>query len=281
MTATAIDFGSEFSSPRQYSILRNSAVVGFQSRPRLRGYERTFAESSGTSFEKLLTAVFVRDTVNAGIVANTQFQDLGISGFGGPGSLPDIIVGNVNPAGVIISGAFVVRSLNFGPTGDARYTVNSTGITIHEETFGANSWIAHSVASQSAQIYNDLPDCEAERLRQLEGLTDDWDSRGSKAPGQLAIDQAREVLRLLREGITEEGGFWVSPHITVAENGEITFEWWAGSRKLTVYCEEQRLQYLRTWGTNIELEFDEGDIASPDVFGALWHWLFQHADNRK
>ena len=148
MSATAIDFGSDLSPQRQYSLLRNSAVADFQSRPQLPGYGRNYSDSSGIYFEKLLTTIFVGDTVSAAIGANTQFQDLGTSGFGGPGSLPNIIVGNLNPSGVIINGAFVVRCFKLGPAGDFAYNVNSTGITIHEETFATNSWASHGAANE-------------------------------------------------------------------------------------------------------------------------------------
>lgn len=114
---------------------------------------------------------------------------------------------------------------------------------------------------------------EEARLDELAELTFDWDLHGSEAPSDQTIGFARLVLRVLRNAVIADGDMWVSPHMTASEDGEIVFEWWVGVRKLTVYCGERNVQYIRVWGADIDSEMDEGLIGSPSDFRRLWNWL--------
>ncbi|MDX1934255.1 MAG: hypothetical protein SFU56_16765 [Capsulimonadales bacterium] len=118
----------------------------------------------------------------------------------------------------------------------------------------------------------------ASRLREsfafLEGLTDNWDGRGSLAPDPATIASAREALGLLQASALARGMGWVEPHIGANERGQITLEWWQENRSVTVFIRaENQVDYLKAWGTNIEAEMQDGEITTIADFIALSHWL--------
>lgn len=110
----------------------------------------------------------------------------------------------------------------------------------------------------------------------LEGIQDDWDGRGSPAPTPETIAGAGEALALLQSGALARGVPWTPPHIGVNELGQITLEWWAGNRSLTVFVRsESRVDYLKSWGANIETEMEDGELSRLADFAALSRWLYR------
>jgi hypothetical protein len=97
--------------------------------------------------------------------------------------------------------------------------------------------------------------------------------RNGEPPSKSAIFHARFVIREFRSAIVNDGGLWIAPHITASEGGEIVFEWWLGSRKLTIYCGERNVEYIQVWGIDIDSEMNEGTLAFPGDFRQLWNWL--------
>jgi hypothetical protein len=70
---------------------------------------------------------------------------------------------------------------------------------------------------------------------------------------------------------------WPKPHITKSPMGDIVLEWWAGTRKLTVYVAEQSLGYVKVWGSDIDSEMTDGDIAGGGELANLLTWLSYRA----
>ncbi|WP_316181521.1 hypothetical protein [Bradyrhizobium sp. SZCCHNRI1009] len=68
-------------------------------------------------------------------------------------------------------------------------------------------------------------------------------------------------------------GSWSSPHITLSENNEIVFEWWHGTKKITLYFGESGAEYIKVWGTDIETEMDSGPLRDDWSLTSLWIWL--------
>ncbi len=97
-------------------------------------------------------------------------------------------------------------------------------------------------------------------------LQDNWDGCGSRA----------EVLALLHTGAVERGVAWTDPHIACNERGEIVLEWWHGSRSLTVFVRsEDQVDYLKSWGSDIESEMEDGELSRLADFAALSRWLYR------
>ncbi len=105
-------------------------------------------------------------------------------------------------------------------------------------------------------------------------LTDNWDGRGSPAPSVEILASAREVLGVLHAVAMARGIRWTCPHVGSNERGEIILEWWQGPRSLTVFVRaECRIDYLKSWGSDINSEMEDGELARMSDFGTLWAWL--------
>lgn len=65
---------------------------------------------------------------------------------------------------------------------------------------------------------------------------------------------------------------FLAPHVSLSD-GEVVFEWWRAARKLTVYVNENELQFIRVWGPNIFDEMEEGRLESGKEERRVWRWL--------
>ncbi len=114
----------------------------------------------------------------------------------------------------------------------------------------------------------------AQKLTFLEELADNWDGYGSPAPTAEVIIYAREALAMLHAGALARGIVWTEPHISCNERGQVTLEWWKGSRTLTLYVRSgNELDYLKAWGSNIENDMEDGPVGGIADFIALSRWL--------
>lgn len=105
----------------------------------------------------------------------------------------------------------------------------------------------------------------------LRDLQDDWDGMGSVAPSAKSIATA---LGMLPELYLEVGmRTWEPPHVSSSEDGEVTFEWWAGQRKLTLYFGDDQVFFIKVWGTDIDNEMSTGRVDASGQFAEAWEWL--------
>lgn len=113
--------------------------------------------------------------------------------------------------------------------------------------------------------------------RQLDGLTAlgaDWDGQGSLPPSAAVLDHARDALAVLHAGALSRGIIWTDPHVGCNERGQVTFEWWKGSRSLTLFVRSgTELDYLKAWGPDVERDMEDGPIHGLNDFLALSRWL--------
>ncbi|CAM8751171.1 hypothetical protein NCF_03153 [Burkholderia pseudomallei] len=109
---------------------------------------------------------------------------------------------------------------------------------------------------------------EIEHLAQLE---ENWDGYGSAKPSTDAIKRAISALPDFIS-MAEETGGWSLPHVSANEDGEVLLEWWKAEKKLTLFVRADGVDYLRTWGANIEHEMDDGVLIA-ETFPGLWSWL--------
>jgi hypothetical protein len=110
------------------------------------------------------------------------------------------------------------------------------------------------------------------QIDRLAALREDWDGHGSARPNEYAVERARQFLEDAFRGTTALGG-WQSPYISASEDGEITFEWWNGLRKLTIYVGAEQSTFVKSWGSNVVDEMQDGALAQA-WDPSLWAWLF-------
>jgi hypothetical protein len=66
---------------------------------------------------------------------------------------------------------------------------------------------------------------------------------------------------------------WIEPHVSADEDGDVSFEWWKGRKKLTVYVTPKEVEYIKVDKTNSSLEMEDGSIETPVDRRILWNWL--------
>jgi hypothetical protein len=82
-----------------------------------------------------------------------------------------------------------------------------------------------------------------------------------------------EWLQQLRKIVVANQMWWGEPLINLSIDSEIVFEWWHGTKKLTVYILRNTAEYIKVWGTDIDNEMEDGTSSSPTELTALWKWL--------
>lgn len=111
------------------------------------------------------------------------------------------------------------------------------------------------------------------RLHSLLSWEDDWNGYDALAPDHNAIVHAQRWLLKLFRTVKELDLIWLKPNVTASQDGEVVFEWWYGTKKLTVYIGEQSAEYVQVWGADINSEMSDGDAGSDDICQSLWLWL--------
>ena len=116
-----------------------------------------------------------------------------------------------------------------------------------------------SVVSIDTRDYLSLK-CELTKKDLLE--VDDWTIRNT-------IDW----IDSLRKTVEYHELWWDEPIVNVDPSGEIVFEWWHESNKLTVYISEEEIEYIKVTGKDIDKDMQEGIISSFNEIELLWEWI--------
>jgi len=77
---------------------------------------------------------------------------------------------------------------------------------------------------------------------------------------------AKEWLAQLRKTVD------IDPLVNV-NGSETIFEWWRGSRKVTVYFTEKSIEFIKVWGPDIDSGMEEGMIETHEQAKELLEWL--------
>lgn len=101
---------------------------------------------------------------------------------------------------------------------------------------------------------------------------DDWDGFGSLRPSDAVKSAAVEAAINMIEEVVASGLEWQHPHISSNEDGEISFEWWHGEKKLTVYIGGEESRYVSSWGANIDTHMDAGPLIAGELI-KKWRWF--------
>ncbi len=100
-----------------------------------------------------------------------------------------------------------------------------------------------------------------------------WNGYDSPAPSRQAVKQAIVWIGKLHVEVLRAERAWIGPNVTAGPDGEVVLEWWHDTKKLTIYIEEQDVDYVKVWGTDAHSQMAEGDARSSSACRALWLWL--------
>lgn len=111
------------------------------------------------------------------------------------------------------------------------------------------------------------------KIHSLLALPDGWNGYDACAPQFEAVEYACRWISFFYKEVVSSGQKWLSPNVTASDEGEVVFEWWQGSKKLTVYVSNQSAEYLKVWGPDINANMEDGKADSSNTPGLLWKWL--------
>lgn len=107
------------------------------------------------------------------------------------------------------------------------------------------------------------------KLQNLLTWSAGWNSYDALAPDPDAVVHARNwIVRLFLEAAL--GRVWMKPNVIADADGEAVFEWWNGPKKLTIYIEDESVEYIQVWGPDIHSEMSSGGAESISVCHSLW-----------
>ena len=102
-----------------------------------------------------------------------------------------------------------------------------------------------------------------------------WNGYDALTPTRLTVEYASSWITKLFSLVSELERPWLEPNVTAGANGEVVLEWWHDAKKLTVYIQEQRAEYVQMWGSNTDIEMADGDADSISACRSIWNWLIK------
>ena len=112
----------------------------------------------------------------------------------------------------------------------------------------------------------------SERFDAIAQREDNWDERESKKPSELALNNAKLMMKELLDAVISAGHSWLTPFISSDEDGYITVAWYNGKHELHLEIAENEVEYITVWGIRIDTEMDIG-VLNRDNYLTLWEWL--------
>jgi hypothetical protein len=123
-------------------------------------------------------------------------------------------------------------------------------------------------------LISNFPDRFSETARDIYDLLtwpEGWDDDDAPRPDPTSVRRARSWA----EGFYRDlkAGLWIKPHVSADDGGEVTFEWWKGRKKLSVYVSPTAVEYVKVEKLDSSVRVEDGLIDPPKKRLALWHWL--------
>jgi hypothetical protein len=113
-----------------------------------------------------------------------------------------------------------------------------------------------------------------EHIERLKSRPANWNGNDVAAPNPKSIEQAQQLLSEVFSAIHQiKETEWISPFVASNEEGDVALEWAHGEKSLCLYVSANAQWYLKSWGTNILNEMEDGDIHSASDFLPVWRWL--------
>lgn len=123
------------------------------------------------------------------------------------------------------------------------------------------------IADNELQIYSVI-----QKIRSLKSWGENWDGAGAAAINQISIASAVALIRNLYVVARQIDIEWLEPNVTASPHGEVVLEWWNYTKKLTVYVNEDQLDFIKVWGPDIDHEMEDGQV-SEENSKHLLAWL--------
>ena len=98
-----------------------------------------------------------------------------------------------------------------------------------------------------------------------------WDGYDAPKPEPESVAAAYEWVRSLYRDVSNV--LWIEPRVSADDDGEVSFEWWKGRKKLTVYVFAETIEYIKVEKTETSPKMEDGSIDSPIKRRELWNWL--------
>jgi hypothetical protein len=117
---------------------------------------------------------------------------------------------------------------------------------------------------------NRFPEIER-KIADLMTWPEGWDGYDAPKPNPASVRHARSWAEELYRDLS--AGLWIEPHVSADEDGEVSFEWWKGRKKLTVYISPKAAEYVKVERRDTGTEMEDGDIGPPPKRRELWNWL--------
>jgi len=117
---------------------------------------------------------------------------------------------------------------------------------------------------------NRFPETES-KIFELETWPEGWDGYDAPRPDPTSIRRARSWAEDLYRDLS--AGLWIKPHISADDCGEVSFEWWKGRKKLSVYVSPRAVEYIRVEKVGSTPKMEDGLIETPKERRKLWNWL--------
>ena len=113
----------------------------------------------------------------------------------------------------------------------------------------------------------------SKQLDSLCELSENWNGYEVLAPNHNAIEKARAWIKELCRDIRNKNLKWISPHVSANEDGDVSFEWAKGIKRLDINVSPEGAWYLKSWGTHIVNEMLDGEANSSKDRISLWSWF--------
>jgi hypothetical protein len=137
--------------------------------------------------------------------------------------------------------------------------------TLHVGQAWAGSLSASDAAPNNSLVSDSL-ESEYKRITALMISSEDVPTEGAVTSASRFLPTIFDRSMRLRS--------WTSPHISVSESGELVFEWWSDTKKITFYFGDGSPEYLKVWGTDIETEMDSGILTDGWCLTSILLWLY-------
>jgi hypothetical protein len=156
------------------------------------------------------------------------------------------------------------------PLESKKFTLTSVDYDVHRSDDVRQS----SDEDEPKSLYKNFPDRFSETERDIDDLLtwrEGWDGHDAPKPNPASITHARSWAERLHRHVSAK--LWIKPHVSADEDGDISFEWWKGRKKLTFYISPGEAEYVMVEKVDSSLKIEDGSIDTSKKLGTLWNWL--------
>jgi hypothetical protein len=125
----------------------------------------------------------------------------------------------------------------------------------------------------TAPIVNEIPiSSSIQKIRQLQSWGTNWDGAEVIAVSTKAAACTTALIDQIYSIGNELDLDWIAPNVTASPHGEVVLEWWNREKKLTIYVNENRSDYVLAWGLDVDSEMKDGILSATEI-APIFEWL--------